>query len=180
MRSPSRAPRAGPPVVEGRLTPGKAVGDGCRLVSVAVHVEGLRARPVLVREIRRRADVMLATLGLTDHELSVVLASDQVVHVLNRDYRDVDGPTDVLAFAMREGEGATVAPKLLGDVIISLDTAARQARARRAVMLDEVTTLLAHGLLHLVGFDHRDAREERRMKARTDLLCEAAKLGVRR
>lgn len=120
---------------------------------------------------------MLATLGLADHELSVVLASDDVVQGLNRDYRKLDRPTDVLAFAMREGAAATVAPTLLGDVIISLDTARRQARARRAALLDEVTTLLAHGLLHLVGFDHRDAREERRMRARTDLLCEAAKIG---
>ena len=146
-------------------------------VSVAVHVEGLRARPVAVREVRRRAERMLGTLGLQDHELSVVLASDAVVRGLNREYRHIDRATDVLAFAMREGADARVTPTLLGDVVISLDTAARQARARRVTLLDEVTVLLAHGLLHVVGFDHRDAREARRMKARTDLLCEAAKLG---
>ncbi len=118
---------------------------------------------------------MLGTLGLEAHELSIVLASDDVIRALNRDYRRLDAATDVLAFAMREGAAAAVSPLVLGDVVISLHTARRQARSRGVALLDEVTTLLAHGLLHLVGFDHRDAREERRMKARTDLLCEAAK-----
>ncbi len=131
--------------------------------------------------VRARAARMLAALGLADGELSVVLCDDPTIHALNRDYRRKDKPTDVLAFAMREGEGAEHAHGahgVLGDVVISLDTAARQARAHARPLEAEVTMLLAHGLLHLLGFDHATRTEERRMSARTDLLCAAA-LGAR-
>lgn len=118
---------------------------------------------------------MLESLGLADAELSVVLCSDEVIHELNRTYRKVDRPTDVLAFAMREGEGGALHEGLLGDVIISLETAKRQASERGRTIASEVTFLLAHGLLHLVGYDHRDRGEERRMMAMSDVLLSAAK-----
>ncbi len=117
---------------------------------------------------------MLASLGLASAELSILLCSDPVIHELNRAFRKVDRPTDVLAFAMREGEGGALHEGLLGDVIISLDTARRQARENGRTIASEVTFLLAHGLLHLLGHDHRDRTEERRMMARTDVLLSAA------
>jgi probable rRNA maturation factor len=117
---------------------------------------------------------MLAELDLTAAELSLVFASDARVRRLNRDYRDKDRPTDVLAFAMREGPAAPEDEGLLGDVIISVETARRQARSRRRPLEAELRMLLAHGLLHLVGYDHQTTREERRMKKRTDALCRAA------
>ncbi len=122
-----------------------------------------------------RAKKMLRALGLSDEELSIVLCDDATIHALNRDYRGKDKPTDVLAFAMREGEGARFSGPMLGDVIISLPTAVRQARERKRDVLDEATMLLAHGLLHLLGFDHRNRQEERRMSARTDMLVSAAR-----
>jgi len=86
------------------------------------------------------------------------------MHVLNRDYRGKDRSTDVLAFALREGENAGIHPDVLGDVVISVDTAARQAAARDATLADEVRVLLAHGILHLLGYDHeRSPAEARRM-----------------
>jgi probable rRNA maturation factor len=121
-------------------------------------------------EVRRWADRMLADLDLADRELSVVLTDDAEIHALNRAYRDKDAPTDVLAFAMREGEASELAGPMLGDVVISIDTARRQARARRRELDAEVRMLLAHGLLHLVGWDHRTAAQDRRMKARTRAL----------
>lgn len=117
---------------------------------------------------------MLRALRLSEDELSVVLCDDATIHALNRDYRGKDKPTDVLAFAMREGEGARFAGGMLGDVVISLPTAAKQAKTHRRSVNDEVTMLLAHGLLHLLGFDHATRAEERRMKARTDALIAAA------
>lgn len=117
---------------------------------------------------------MLAALRLADSELSVLICDDATIHELNRDHRRIDRPTDVLAFAMGEGEPVAGDAGLLGDVVISLETAARQAQASDRALWDEVTMLLAHGLLHLIGFDHRTKAEERRMKARTDLLCAAA------
>lgn len=89
---------------------------------------------------------------------------------LNGRYRRLPRPTDVLAFAMREGSFAAMAGDLLGDVVISLDSAARQARARRAPLDAEVRWLLLHGLLHLAGHEHRTARERRRMMGKQRAL----------
>jgi rRNA maturation RNase YbeY len=88
------------------------------------------------------------------------------MHRLNRHYRGKDRPTDVLAFALREGARVPGDEAVLGDVVISLDTAARQARAHGVTVAHEVRTLLIHGVLHLLGYDHeRSAGEARRMRA---------------
>ncbi len=121
---------------------------------------------------------MLVALKLQKAELSVMLCDDRTMRTLNRTHRKKDKPTDVLAFALREGEALPGAHGLLGDVVISIDTAQRQAREHRHSLWDEVTLLLAHGLLHLIGYDHRDDAEERRMNARADMLVAAA--GTRR
>jgi len=130
-------------------------------------------------ELERRAARMLAALQLPRADLSVLLCDDATIHALNRDYRKKDKPTDVLAFAMREGDYAELAGDMLGDVIISLDTAARQARDKKHPLERELTMLLAHGLLHLLGYDHATRVEERRMTARTDALIAAAIAGDR-
>ena len=117
---------------------------------------------------------MLHALRLPAAELSVVLCDDPTIHALNRDHRKKDKPTDVLAFAQREGKPVKGTRDLLGDVVISLDTAQRQADEHDRSLWDEVTMLLAHGLLHLVGFDHRTRAEERIMNARADVLVAAA------
>jgi probable rRNA maturation factor len=119
---------------------------------------------------------MLRALGLESHELSVLLCDDAVMRRLNFAYRNLDRPTDVLAFAMREGPSSFVSARddLLGDVAISWPTAARQARANAQPAEREVCMLLAHGLLHVLGFDHQTLVQDRRMRARTDLLMMAA------
>jgi len=124
--------------------------------------------------VRKWAERMLEDLELSDRELSVVLTDDEEIHALNRDYRGKDRPTDVLAFALTEGEASEFAGPLLGDVVISVPTARKQAKRRRRELADELRFLLAHGLLHLVGWDHRTDEEDRRMKARTRELCRAA------
>jgi len=122
------------------------------------HRRGIRAA-----DVRRDASTLLRVLGL-DAELSVALVGDAEIQRLNAAYRRVDKATDVLAFAMREGDGGALHPEVLGDVVISLDTAARQAAARGASLADEVRLLLVHGLLHLVGYDHeRSPADARRM-----------------
>jgi probable rRNA maturation factor len=144
-------------------------------VPVTVSARGRRHTQVSPATIRRRAQRMLQALTMTDAELSVVLCDDVVMRALNRRYRKRDRTTDVLAFAMSEGlRMPAVAAAPLGDVVISVPTAARQARATGKRPLDEITMLLAHGLLHLLGFDHRTQAEERRMRARTDALVGAA------
>ena len=125
-------------------------------------------------EVRRRARAMLKALQLTKEEFSLVLTSDEQIHKLNKLYRSKDRPTDVLAFAQREGEFADFAGDLLGDVIVSVPTARRQASAANRELLDEVTMLVAHGLLHLLGWDHETEATDRQMRAETDRLCIAA------
>jgi probable rRNA maturation factor len=139
-----------------------------------VQTRGLTKRPVRPEEIARRACRMLDSMRLPEAELSILLCSDAVIHDLNLRFRKIDRPTDVLAFAMREGEGGDLNEGLLGDVIISLDTARKQASEHARTIASEVTFLLAHGLLHLLGHDHRDRDEERRMMAMTDVLMSAA------
>jgi len=118
---------------------------------------------------------MLAHAGLGDVELSVVVVDDAAMRELNRRYRRQDRPTDVLAFAMAEGEQApAIRPELLGDVVLSADTARRQARSRGVPLLDELTLLLAHGLLHLLGHDHRSRATEREMMVGALELARAA------
>jgi probable rRNA maturation factor len=122
------------------------------------------------REVRRRAGALAVALSLGEAELSIVLTNDEDIHALNRDYRQKDRPTDVLAFAMREGELGDVGTDLLGDVIISVDTARRQAAKAEHDVLAEVTMLLTHGVLHLLGWDHDTAAKDRAMRAETARL----------
>jgi probable rRNA maturation factor len=123
----------------------------------------------------RRPDRMLDALGLIESELSVVLTNDVHIKELNTQHRKKAKATDVLAFPMDEtGVGPSGAIGLLGDVVISLETAARQATDHRHGLIDEVTHLLAHGILHLVGHDHRTDAEERRMNTAAALLVAAS------
>lgn len=143
---------------------------------VVVSTRGLKGgSPISPLEVRRRAERMLAALRMSEAELSILLCDDATIQELNRSFRKKDRATDVLAFAMREGEGGALHPGLLGDVVISIDTARRQAGERARSVSAEVTFLLAHGLLHLLGYDHRTAEEDRVMRARGDALCAAAR-----
>jgi probable rRNA maturation factor len=119
---------------------------------------------------------MLAALDRSDAELSVLLTDDRKIEALNRQYRDKARPTDVLSFHF-EPMGAPApleAGWLLGDIVISLDTAARQAQGRKRPLDEEVRWLLAHGLLHLVGYDHATAEDKRVMVNWTQKLVRAA------
>jgi len=110
-----------------------------------------------------------------DYEVAVRLVGDPAIHALNRDYRHKNKPTDVLAFAQREGASGRLHPAVLGDIVISVDTARRQARRG---LYRELLHLASHGLCHLLGYDHRDDAEERVMNARAaGLRREAARRG---
>ena len=124
---------------------------------------------------------MLALLQLEKAELSLLLSSDDQIHQLNKMYRGKDRPTDVLAFSMREGDfgrlHAGLPSRLLGDVIVSIPTAKRQAKTAKREPLDEITMLVAHGLLHLLGWDHETPSKDKRMRAETSRLVAAAESG---
>ena len=111
------------------------------------------------------AERLLGLLSLADAELSVVLCDDAFIHPLNLDYRGKDAPTDVLSFAQREGEDADPNDPVLGDIIISVQTARRQASQRGYGIDKELRVLLVHGMLHLLGHDHLDPDEAAQMQA---------------
>ena len=126
------------------------------VLATSSHPRGASA----LRRVRRRAAEFLAAIGRTDAELSIVLVTDGRIRTLNRNWRGKDRSTDVLSFPISEPAGSGT---LLGDVIISLDTAARRARADGRRVGEELDRYLAHGLLHLVGFDHEQPEDARAM-----------------
>lgn len=158
--------------------------------TVRVSRSGRSPERASARTLEKQAQRMLAVLGLEGAELSIALVDDATIHALNKAYRKKDKPTDVLSFAQHDdalsqaksarAKGARPAKQgaapslLLGDVIVSLDTAARQAAERSRSLGAELTTLLAHGILHLAGFDHRTDDEEREMNAYAAVLEAAA------
>lgn len=148
---------------------------------VFVRRNARRAPALAAPKVRVIAERMLDELGLDDAELSVLLTDDANIQELNRTYRDKDKPTDVLAFPIDERAGRAAHERktggrdvVLGDVAISLDTAERQARSRKRDLMSEVRFLLAHGVLHLIGFDHGTPREKKEMVALTRRLVRAS------
>ena len=125
------------------------------------------------RRLRSTARRLLLAEGCAENaELSILLTDDRTIQALNRDYRGVDAPTDVLAFSQAEGEdfGAAEDECPLGDVVISVETAERQAAERGHGLEEEIELLLAHGVLHLLGYDHERPEDENRMFARQSEL----------
>jgi probable rRNA maturation factor len=116
--------------------------------------------------LRADADWLLRRLDLEGSELSLVVCDDAFIRPLNRDYRGKDAPTDVLSFAMQEGEAVREDDPVLGDLVISAETAARQAEEQGHGLDAELRVLLVHGLLHLLGYDHEvDEDEAEQMRA---------------
>jgi rRNA maturation RNase YbeY len=113
----------------------------------------------------RRARRLLGGLGQRGSELSVSLLDDAGIVELNARHRGRSGPTDVLSFSLMEGEHVAHRGCLLGDVVIGIEVAARQARDRHRSLDETAARLLIHGLLHLLGHDHQEAQAARRMRS---------------
>ncbi len=119
--------------------------------------------PTLPAEVAERA--ARATLDLTGAggaDLTLVLTSDRHLHELNRDYLGIDAATDVLSFPADEPDPET-GRRYLGDVVLSLPRAAEQAKARGHAFEAEAQLLIVHGVLHLLGHDHANAKDKKRM-----------------
>ena len=133
---------------------------------MTVRLTGRRGLPRLDRRrLRGRAQRVLRALDLGASELSLSLLDDEAMARLNERYRGKRGPTDVLSFSLMEGAYNELRGGMLGDVIVSLDTAARQAKRGRRSLDEEVLRLVIHGTLHLLGHDHQEDAEARRMRA---------------
>ena len=114
--------------------------------------------------LEKAAERTLAIEKSEDCEVSILLTDDDEIQKLNATYRDVDAPTDVLAFAMREGTDGDLNSEILGDVVISIQTAERQAKEYGHSVEAELSLLIIHGILHLLGYDHAEKDEAQIMQ----------------
>jgi probable rRNA maturation factor len=155
--------------------------DTHQVSSILVRRQAPGSARLSKAEVRSLAACMLDALGLGESELSILLTNDRLIREINRDHRGKDKPTDVLSFPQSEFS-APLRPKrgfrldVLGDVVISIDTAERAALSRRRSLREEVRFLLAHGILHLVGYDHATPAEKEVMTKRTKELVRKAPL----
>ncbi len=147
---------------------------------IDVQVDPALQLDVPTADLRDMAANALAVLGQPgDAEMAIIVTTDDGIRELNRGFRSMDEPTDVLSFAAAEGPEFVLPeglPPYLGDVIISLPTAQRQAAERGGTLRAELALLVAHGCLHLVGYDHATPEQQRAMWAVQESIL--ARLGI--
>ncbi len=135
---------------------------------ILITIDAAYEEYVAPGDLERVARTALEAESVPGAELGILITSDAIIHDLNRRYADEDKATDVLSFSLREGE-EFVSPDetlRLGEVIISLDTAKRQAEEAGRALEAEVAHLLVHGILHLLGYDHAEPEQEQEMRRR--------------
>ena len=133
----------------------KTIKTGKKQKAGAIQIDSRQKLVKLDRAgLRRDVRKILELLGTGQLELSLVIVDDEGIRTINRDYLRRDRPTNVIAFSLTEGDFGDVNPGVLGDVVVSVETAAREARAARIPVEDAVLYLVLHGILHLAGYDH--------------------------
>lgn len=133
---------------------------------MGILISNRQKRKKIPRKIlEQTAQVILNDLGYPDHELSLLIVDDPQIEILNREYLNHEGPTNVISFAMQEGAHSGISPLLLGDVVISADTAEKEAVSAGISFRQRLIELLIHGMLHLIGFDHETDEESARKMA---------------
>ena len=117
------------------------------------------------QRVRQALNNMLENLNCQNKEISLLFVDDDGIREFNKRYLGRDYPTNVIAFSMTEGEFGNINPDLLGDIIISVETASRDALSANIEFEEELDYLMIHGILHLLGYDHETSEaEEKRMK----------------
>jgi probable rRNA maturation factor len=142
-------------------------------VSVSNHQTKI---PIHTGEVGRAAKKILSALGYESYDLSVVLVADEEITRLNRRYFHRNRPTNVISFPMAGGEPSGLPTRVLGDVVISAETASRQAGEAGRRREEEILFLLIHGILHLVGYDHEGAdKAQEEMEGKEEQLFSSLK-----
>jgi probable rRNA maturation factor len=127
-----------------------------------------RKNKIDVPRLRRQTQAVLDQLGYGKSELSLLIVNDGRMKKLNTQFRNIAKATDVLSFPQSQDAGGAKASPVLGDVVLSAETARRQARDHHLVFQEELILLAIHGILHLLGMDHeRSPAEELRMQRKT-------------
>ena len=119
-------------------------------------------------------------MGYQEWEISILLVDDDQIRELNKKYLHRNRPTDVISFSQIEGEFSHINTRLLGDVVISLETAKRQANKTKTTLQNEIAFLLIHGILHLLGYDHEGSvTKGREMRAKEQELLSRVESKIR-
>lgn len=155
-------------------------------IEVRVDTRLPDAPPDMKERIRRAVELCLESEGAEPCEVAVTLSGDDFLRELNKTYRGIDSPTDVLSFPLDLGDdlelgGASLPPEAarhLGDVVVSLERAKAQAEEYGHSLERELAFLVVHGTLHLLGFDHEDEEGRRTMREREEAVL--ARLGLAR
>lgn len=146
----------------------------------------------LIELLDKALQIAAEAEGITEGEVALTFVDDEAIHELNRDYRGIDRPTDVLSFAMNESlddeleivyeleedEEADSLTDILGDIIISVDRAKQQSEDYGHSLEREIGFLFVHGFLHLIGYDHQDAESEAEMMGKQEAAL--ARVGLMR
>ena len=151
-------------------------------IEIRMEPETLAVSEEEMAAVRRAILTVGRLYGAEDAEVSVTLTDDAHIHVLNRAYRSVDRPTDVLSFALTESEEPEIVGgrgnEVLGDLVISLERVAAQADEYGHSPLRELSFLTVHGMLHLLGYDHMEEADRREMEEEQRIVME--ELGISR
>jgi len=113
-----------------------------------------------LQRLRRSLSRLLKWLQREEAEISLLLVDDEQIRLLNRNYFQKDRPTNVISFSMLEGDFGHINPRTLGDIVISVETALRDATQEQIHLMDEIEFLAIHGLLHLLGYNHENTLPE--------------------
>jgi len=127
-------------------------------------------------DIKNIIEKIMIHLGCQNTEVSILLTKDKDIRLLNKEFRTIDQPTDVLSFPQNEDEDPSIpGEKILGDIAVSLDTAKIQANDHGLILKEEIILLLIHGILHLLGYDHEvSEQEDKKMRSKTRELFKLA------
>ena len=124
-----------------------------------ILIDNRQKEKVQTQPLLEKTEQILSALGCSDCEASIVITDDKEMEDLNKTFRGISSPTNVLAFPMQEGQFGDISPGLLGDVVISADTAEKEAQEAGITLDERMSQLLIHGILHLKGFDHEQGSE---------------------
>jgi probable rRNA maturation factor len=118
------------------------------------------------RKIRNTVLKVLKTLDCPDKEISLSFVDDEYIKQLNKQYLGKDQATNVLSFSLQEGEYGDINPQILGDIIVSVETAQRDALYGKLNIAQEIDFLIIHGILHLLGYNHENTTKKEATKMR--------------
>ncbi len=148
------------------------------MTRIDVYTEGVRLpfKGITRKMLHAIASETAVHLAMTNATLSIVICDDEYIRVMNREFRSIDGPTDVISFSNREAPFPELETDLdeIGDVFISAERALAQSVEYRVPLAQEMKRLIVHGMLHLAGYDHeRSDRDERIMLQKEEEICSA-------